>query len=118
MKWSNHCSCHLTDRPVKANSWIMGDIWYIEHEYLRGGCKHLFTYQNGGFYLIGASSNTGDPTFNQSFEYNLSTGKYIAEYRNYETDKKASTEATHKPAKLPRIESYKLFSLEVNGESL
>lgn len=97
---------------------IKKGILIIEHEYLRGGCKHLFRYQNGGFYLIGASSNTGDPTFNQSLEYNLSTGKYIAEYRNYETDKKTSTEGIHKPAKLPRIESYKLFSLEVNGESL
>lgn len=28
MKWSNQCSCHLTGRPVKANSWIIRGIWY------------------------------------------------------------------------------------------
>lgn len=97
---------------------IRKGVLVVEHEYLRGGCTHIFRYQNGGFYLIGASSNTGDPNFNQSLEYNLSTGKYVSEYRNYENDTKRDATGTQKLAKLPRIESYKLFTVEVNGESL
>lgn len=87
----------------------------IEHEYLRGGCTHIFRYQNGGFYLIGASSHTGDPDYYQSLEYNLSTGKFIS---TYEREKTTTTNGTQKLTKLPKIETYKLFDVEVHGESL
>lgn len=94
---------------------IKNNTLIIEHEYLRGGCTHIFRYQHNGFYLIGASSHTGDPDYFQSLEYNLSTGKYIA---IYEREKKTITNGTQKLTTLPKIETYKLFDVEVHGESL
>lgn len=98
--------------------YIKKGILYIEHEYLRGGCKHLFRYQNGGFYLIGASSSSGDAENWSTREYNLSTGKYISTYESDQDGKKSSSEGTKKPDKLPRIETYKLFTVEVDNISL
>jgi hypothetical protein len=97
---------------------IKKGVLIIEHEYMRGGCTHIFRYQNGGFYLIGASSQSGDAENFGSIEYNLSTGKYISTWESGTSDDKTRKEGTKKPASLPRIEEYELFSVEVDGHSL
>jgi hypothetical protein len=105
--------CFFTDATIKKG------ILTLEHEYLNGGgCLHLYRYQNGGFYLIGASTNEGGQDYSASLEYNLSTGKYISSYHNYETGKTTSNTGTQKPQRLPRIEKYELFTLKVNNRDL
>ena len=98
---------------------IRKGVLTVEHEYLRGGCTHIYRYQNGGFYLIGASTNTGDPVQNSSIEYNMSTGNYVSEYINYDDEKLSRTvKGTLKLAKLPRIDDYELFTIEVASQQL
>ena len=97
---------------------IKNGVLTIEHEYLRGGCKHLFRYQHGGFYLIGASTATGDAGSFLSVEYNLSTGKWVGRHEFDETNEKINRTGTKKMGTLPRIETYKLFTVEVDGQLL
>lgn len=101
---------------------IKKGVLTIEHEYLRGGCKHLYRYQNNGFYLIGASTFTGDPTYSESLEFNLSTGQYVYEYSNDDetsnSAKSRSEKGVLKLKTLPEISTYEIFSLEVAGRTL
>jgi hypothetical protein len=98
---------------------IKKGVLIVEHEYLRGGCTHIYRYQNGGFYLIGASTHNGDPSQNSSIEYNMSTGNYVSEYINYDDEKLSRTvKGKLKPASLPRIEDYELFTIEVASQRL
>ncbi|WP_090105716.1 hypothetical protein [Chitinophaga sp. CF118] len=98
---------------------IKNGILIVEHEFLRGGCTYKYRYQNGGFYLIGASSITGDPTYSKTFDYNLSTGRYVSEYTNDDDDTKSvKKEGVHKLNTLPKIENFELFSIEVEGERI
>ena len=94
----------------------------IEHEFIRGGCKHIYRYQDGGFYLIGANRLDGDASYTSTVDYNLSTGKYIYEYTNDNEDenqmKSQKKEGIQKLKTLPNIETYELFSLEVAGQNL
>jgi hypothetical protein len=98
---------------------IKNGILIVEHEFLRGGCTYKYRYQNGGFYLIGASSITGDPAYTKTFDYNLSTGRYVSEYTNDDDDTKSvKKEGGHKLNTLPKIENFELFSIEVEGERI
>ena len=96
---------------------IKNGVLIVDHEFLRGGCTHIYRYQNGGFYLIGARNNTGDPSYMESFEYNLSTGKYVYDYSNDDDDTKSvKKQGTHKLNPLPKLETFELFSIEVDGK--
>jgi hypothetical protein len=96
---------------------IKKGILIVEHEFLRGGCTRLYRYQNGGFYLIGANNTNGDASYMKTFEYNLSTGKYISDYTNDDdATKSVKKEGVHKLNPLPKIETHELFSIEVGGE--
>lgn len=107
----NDGNIFFTDTQIKNG------VLIVNHEFLRGGCSHIYRYQNGGFYLIGARNNTGDPTYNESFEYNLSTGKYIYDYSNDDDDTKSvKKEGVQKLNPLPKIETFELFSIEVDGK--
>lgn len=105
--------CFYTDATIKKG------ILTLTHEFLNGGySQHLYRFQNNGFYLIGASTNEGGQDYDASLEYNLSTGKYITTYNNYETGKKTSNTGYQKPLSLPRIENYELFTLKVDKREL
>lgn len=105
--------CFYTDATIKRG------VLTLTHEFLNGGgSSHLYRFQHNGFYLIGASSNEGGQDYTASLEYNLSTGKYISSYTNYETGKSTSSTGTQKLTSLPRIESYEPFTLKVNNREL
>ncbi|MDR6920862.1 hypothetical protein [Chryseobacterium sp. 2987] len=101
---------------------IKKGLLVINHDFLRGGAVHKYRYQNNGFYLIGAESRSGDASHYSSIDYNLSTGKYVAEFENSESDpqlpKSYKKEGVKKISPLPEIETFELFSLEVNGNRL
>ncbi|WP_062702610.1 hypothetical protein [Chryseobacterium indologenes] len=101
---------------------IKKGLLIINHDFLRGGAVHKYRYQNNGFYLIGAEFRSGDASHYSGIDYNLSTGKYIAEFENSESDpqlpKSYKKEGIKKISPLPEIESYELFSLEVAGNML
>lgn len=101
---------------------IIKGILVINHDFLRGGSTHKYRYQNGGFYLIGGESHTGNASEYSSIDYNLSTGKYISVYENNdnlpELPKSNKKEGTKKLSSLPNIETFELFSLEVGGHVL
>lgn len=94
----------------------------IDHDFLRGGAVHKYRYQNNGFYLIGAESRSGDASHYSSIDYNLSTGKYMAVFENSESDPQLpesyKKDGVKKISPLPEIETFELFSLEVNGNML
>jgi hypothetical protein len=96
---------------------ISKGILVIDNEFLRGGCTHKYRYQNGSFYLIGASRLDGDASYTSSIDYNLSTGKYIHEYKNYNPEenknKSFKKEGILKLNPLPDIKTFSLFSLKV-----
>ncbi|UQB69230.1 hypothetical protein [Epilithonimonas zeae] len=98
---------------------IKKGLLIINHEYIRGGSVHKYRFQNGGFYLIGAESRTGDASYYSSIDYNLSTGKYISIYDNSEDNKdlpkSSKKEGVKKLTTLPNIETYEIYSLEVDG---
>ncbi|MFP3598799.1 hypothetical protein [Chryseobacterium sp. SIMBA_029] len=98
---------------------IVKGILIVSHDFLRGGSTHKYRYQNGGFYLIGAESHTGNAAEYSSVDYNLSTGKYVSVYENEdqlpELPKSYKKEGVKKISPLPNIETFELFSLEVEG---
>lgn len=101
---------------------IKKGLLIINHDYIRGGSVHKYRYQNGGFYLIGAESRTGDSSYFSSIDYNLSTGKYIYIYENTDDDKQqpksSKKEGVKKPSSLPNIETYELNTVDIEGYSL
>jgi hypothetical protein len=101
---------------------IKKGILIICNEFIRGGAVHKYRYQDDGFYLIGASSMTGDAASSESIDYNLSTGQYEATYDNYDDNKDLPSsykkKGVQKIRPLPRIEDFELFSLDVAGFSL
>lgn len=101
---------------------IKNGLLIINHDYIRGGSVHKYRYQNGGFYLIGAESRTGDASYFSSIDYNLSTGKYIYIYENTDDDKNqpksSKKEGIKKLSNLPNIETYELNTVDVGGYSL
>ncbi|MDR2235572.1 MAG: hypothetical protein LBE92_05575 [Chryseobacterium sp.] len=101
---------------------IKKGLLIISHDFLRGGAVHKYRYQNNGFYLIGGESHSGDASQYSRIDYNLSTGKYIAEFENSESDPQIpdsyKKEGVKKLASLPEIETFELFSLDVNGNRL
>lgn len=69
--------------------------------------------------MIGASNTNGDASCMKTFEYNLSTGKYISDYTNDDDNTKSvHKEGVHKLNPLPKIETHELFSIELEGESI
>lgn len=101
---------------------IKKGILIISNEFIRGGATHKYRYQDEGFYLIGASSITGDAASSESIDYNLSTGQYEATYDNYDHNKDLPAsykkKGIQKIRPLPQIESFELFSLDVAGFAL
>lgn len=94
---------------------IKNGVLIVDHDFLRGGCTHKYRYQNGGFYLIGARKNTGDPNYSESFDFNLSTGKYVYDYVNDEDDSKSKKKTgVHKFNPLPNIETFEPFAMDVD----
>lgn len=93
-------------------------ILIIEHEYLRGGCTYKYRYQQGGFYLIGASSYTGDPSYTYHLDYNLSTGQYVISYQyDDEKDKSNVKKGVKKLNPLPNIETFEPYSIKIGDNS-
>lgn len=101
---------------------ITKGLLIITHEYIRGGSVHKYRFQNGGFYLIGAESRTGNASYYSSIDYNLSTGKYIYIYDNSDDNKdlpkSSKKEGVKKLSTLPNIETYELNTVDVEGYSL
>lgn len=101
---------------------IKKGLLIINHDFIRGGSVHKYRYQNGGFYLIGAESRTGDASYYSSIDYNLSTGKYISTYDNWDNNKdlpkSSKKEGIKKLTTLPNIETYELFTLDVEDHNL
>ncbi len=101
---------------------IKKGLLIINHDFIRGGSVHKYRYQNDGFYLIGAESRTGDASYYSGIDYNLSTGKYILTYDNWDDNKdlpkSSKKEGIKKLTTLPNIETYELFTLEVEDHNL
>lgn len=101
---------------------IKKGLLIINHDYIRGGSVHKYRYQNGGFYLIGVESRTGDASYYSGIDYNLSTGKYISTYENWDNNKDLpksnKKEGIKKPMNLPNIETFDIYSLEFDGHYL
>lgn len=101
---------------------IKKGLLIINHDFIRGGAVHKYRYQNGGFYLIGAESRTGDASYYSSIDYNLSTGKYIEVYENWDNHKdlpkSSKKEGVQKLQSLPDIETFELFSVSVGHHNL
>lgn len=99
---------------------ILSGILQIKHRFLIGESSHKYRYQNGGFYLIGIMSITGDDEYTKQIDYNLSTGQYVIngirfnEVLNRSISKMIS-QGVKKISPLPNINTYKLYSLEVSG---
>lgn len=98
---------------------IKKGLLIINHDFIRGGSVHKYRFQNGGFYLIGAESSTGDASYFSGIDYNLSTGKYITTYENWDNHKdlpkSSKKEGIKKPMILPNIETFEIYSLEFDG---
>ena len=89
----------------------------VDHEFRHGGCSRIYRYQHGGFYLIGASQANGDGSYINTLEYNLSTGKYISDFtKDGDEANSVHKEGVYKLNPLPKIETYELLSIEVEGE--
>ncbi|WP_131450841.1 hypothetical protein [Chryseobacterium sp. FH1] len=101
---------------------IKKGLLIINHDFIRGGSVHKYRYQNGGFYLIGGESHYGDASYHSGIDYNLSTGKYISTYDNWDDNKdlpkSTKKEGTQKLATLPNIETFEIFSLGVGDHEL
>ena len=101
---------------------IKKGLLIINHDFIRGGSVHKYRYQNGGFYLIGGESHYGDASYHSGIDYNLSTGKYISTYDNWDDNKdlpkSSKKEGTKKLTTLPNIETFEIFTLGVGSHEL
>ena len=101
---------------------IKKGLLIINHDFIRGGAVHKYRYQNGGFYLIGGESHYGDASYHSGIDYNLSTGKYISTYDNWDDNKdlpkSSKKEGSQKLTTLPNIETFEIFTLGVGGHEL
>jgi hypothetical protein len=97
---------------------IKNGVLIIEHIFPHGGSKHLYRFQNGDFYLIGASSHTEDTAHRESIEYNLNTGKYVKTNTVLNPESTTTTDGYLKPAQLPKFSSYKILTLEVDHQHI
>lgn len=101
---------------------IKKGLLIINHEFIRGGSVHKYRFQNGGFYLIGAESHYGDAAYHSGIDYNLSTGKYISTYDNWDDNKdlpkSSKKEGIKKLTTLPNIETFEIFTLGVGDHEL
>ncbi len=101
---------------------IKKGLLIISHDFIRGGSVHKYRYQNGGFYLIGGESHYGDAAHHSGIDYNLSTGKYISTYDNWDDNKdlpkSSKKEGLKKLSALPNIETFEIFTLSVGDHEL
>jgi len=101
---------------------IKKGLLIINHDFIRGGSVHKYRFQNGGFYLIGAESHYGDASYHSGVDYNLSTGKYISTYDNWDDNKdlpkSSKKQGIKKLTTLPNIETFEIYTLEVGGHNL
>jgi hypothetical protein len=101
---------------------IKKGLLIISHDFIRGGSVHKYRYQNGGFYLIGGESHYGDAAHHSGIDYNLSTGKYISTYDNWDDNKdlpkSSKKEGLQKLSTLPNIETFEIFTLSVGDHEL
>lgn len=101
---------------------IKKGLLIINHDFIRGGSVHKYRFQNGGFYLIGAETHYGDASYHSGIDYNLSTGKYISTYDNWDDNKdlpkSSKKEGIKKRTTLPNIETFEIFTLSVDDHDL
>ncbi len=88
---------------------IVLDFWGGSRD--KWGLTHRYRFQNGDFYLIGATNQGGDGITNYNYDYNVSTGKMILTVKDKENPKKNVNETKIvKQDPLPSLKTFKPFS--------